>query len=138
MDTNSLITEYLEYLEHSCGFAIRTLKVHKRVCNVWDQFLSTKINKVTEATPADIIDYIDFRQQAGKIKNATISVVPTKQCGSIISISYISCLLAAHSEKPGVYKVKQGSIPKPALLCRDYRRGESSALLCGSFLLRLI
>ena len=22
MDTNSLITEYLEYLEHSCGFAI--------------------------------------------------------------------------------------------------------------------
>ena len=73
MDTNSLITEYLEYLEHSCGFAIRTLKVHKRVCNVWDQFLSTKINKVTEATPADIIDYIDSRQQTGKIKNATIS-----------------------------------------------------------------
>jgi site-specific recombinase XerD len=24
MDTNSLITEYLEYLEHSCGFAIRS------------------------------------------------------------------------------------------------------------------
>jgi hypothetical protein len=48
-------------------------------------------------------------------------VVPTKQCGSIILISYISCLLAAHSEKPGVYKVKQGNIPKPALLCRDYR-----------------
>jgi hypothetical protein len=48
-------------------------------------------------------------------------VVPIKQCGSIISISYISCLLAAHGEKPGVYKVKQGSILKPALLCRDYR-----------------
>jgi len=47
-------------------------------------------------------------------------VVPTKQCWSIISMSYISYLLAAHSEKTGVYKVKQGSIPKPALLCRDY------------------
>ena len=47
-------------------------------------------------------------------------VVPTKQCGSIISISYIACLLAAHSEKSGVCKVKQGSILKPALLCRDY------------------
>lgn len=70
---NSLITEYLEYLEHSCGFAIRTLKLHKRVCKAWDQFLSIKMNKVAEATPADIIDYIDSRQQSGKIKNATIS-----------------------------------------------------------------
>jgi len=74
MDTNSLITEYLEYLERSCGFAIRTLKLHKRVCKVWDQFLSTKMNKqLTEATPANLIDYIDFRQQTGRIKNATIS-----------------------------------------------------------------
>ena len=72
MDTNSLITEYLEYLEHSCGFAIRTLKLHKRVCNIWDQFLSTKAS-IVEATPTNLIDYIDFRQQSGKIKNATIS-----------------------------------------------------------------
>jgi integrase/recombinase XerC len=74
MDTNRLIAEYLEYLEHSCGFAIRTLKLHKRVCKAWDQFLSTKMNKqLTQATPADLIDYIDSRQQTGKIKNATIS-----------------------------------------------------------------
>ena len=32
----------------------------------------------------------------------------------------MSCLLAEHSEKSGVYKVKQGSITKPALFCRDY------------------
>ncbi len=52
MDTNSLITEYLEYLEHSCGFAIRTLKLHKRVCKAWDQFLSTKASKqLVGATP---------------------------------------------------------------------------------------
>ena len=39
-----------------------------------NQFLSTKRSKqVTEATPADLIDYIDFRQQTGRIKNATIS-----------------------------------------------------------------
>ena len=56
MNTNSLITEYLEYLERSCGFAIRTLKLHKRVCKVWDQFLNTKMNKVTKATPVDLIN----------------------------------------------------------------------------------
>jgi hypothetical protein len=28
--------------------------------------------------------------------------------------------MAAHSAKSGVYKVKQDSISKPALLCRDY------------------
>jgi len=54
-------------------------------------------------------------------KFADNPVVPTKQCGSIISISYILYLMAAHSAKSGVYKVKQGSISKPALLCRDYQ-----------------
>jgi len=47
-------------------------------------------------------------------------VVPTKQCRSIISTSYISQLLAARSVKSGVYKARQGGISKPALLCRDY------------------
>jgi len=47
-------------------------------------------------------------------------VVPTKQCRSIISISYISQLLAARGVKSGVYKARQGDITKPALLCRDY------------------
>jgi len=28
--------------------------------------------------------------------------------------------MAAYREKSGVYKVKQGGILKPALLCRDY------------------
>ena len=47
-------------------------------------------------------------------------VVPTKQCGSIISRGYISWLLVAHGEKSGVYKAKKVDIFKPALLCRDY------------------
>jgi hypothetical protein len=46
--------------------------------------------------------------------------VPTKQCDSTISISYISWLLAAHGEKSGVYKARWGDISKPALLCKDY------------------
>jgi len=46
-------------------------------------------------------------------------VVPAKQYGSIISMSYISYILAAHSKKTDVYKVTQGSISKSALLCRD-------------------
>ena len=52
-------------------------------------------------------------------------VVPTKQCGAIISISYILWLLLTHNEKSGVCKVIQGGILKSALLCRDYRRSES-------------
>jgi len=32
--------------------------------------------------------------------------------------SYTSYFLAAHSEKLGIYKIKQGGISKPALLCR--------------------
>jgi len=49
-------------------------------------------------------------------------VVPTKQCGSIISKGYISWLLVAHGEKSGVYKAKKVDIFKPALLCRDYQK----------------
>jgi hypothetical protein len=45
------------------------------------------------------------------------AVVPTKQCRSIISISYILWLLAARGEKSGGYKARQGGISKPALLC---------------------
>jgi hypothetical protein len=54
------------------------------------------------------------------MKDAIFSVVPTKQCRSIISISYTLWLLAARGEKSGVYKARQGGISKPALLCRDY------------------
>ena len=47
-----------------------------------------------------------------------VLAVSTKLCELIISISYISCLLTAHSEKSDVYKITQSSIPKSALLCR--------------------
>jgi hypothetical protein len=57
-------------------------------------------------------------------------VVPTKQCGSIISTSYISWLLAAHGEKLGGCKTKQGGISKPALLCRDYLSPRGGELTC--------
>ena len=50
-----------------------------------------------------------------------IRVVPTKQCGSIISIGYMSWSLAVHGEKSGVYKAIKVGIFKPALLCRDYQ-----------------
>jgi len=36
--------------------------------------------------------------------------------------------MAAYREKSGVYKVKQGGILKPALLCRDYRSSLSLTL----------
>jgi len=59
-------------------------------------------------------------------------VVPTKQCGSIISISYILWHLLTHNEKSGVCKVIQGGIFKPALLCMDYPEPISC---CGLLLL---
>ena len=62
-----------------------------------------------------IISYV-----TDEIEKVRLLVVPTKQCRSIISISYISQLLAARGVKSGVYKARQGDIPKPALLCRDY------------------
>jgi hypothetical protein len=59
------------------------------------------------------IYYIDFQ------------VVPTKQCRSIISGSYILQLLAARGVKSGIYKAIQGGISKPALLCMDYRLSDN-------------
>jgi len=50
-----------------------------------------------------------------------VPATPAKQCGSIISRGYTSWLLAAHGEKSGVCKAREGGISKPALLCRDYK-----------------
>ena len=64
------------------------------------KWIKAKINMITKQPPL-------------------LLVVPAKQYGSIISMSYISYILAAHSKKTDVYKVTQGSISKSALLCRD-------------------
>jgi hypothetical protein len=61
-----------------------------------------------------------FIQQNPILSQDKCLVVPTKQCRSIISISYILWFLAARGEKSGVYKARQGGISKPELLCRDY------------------
>jgi len=59
-------------------------------------------------------------------------IVSTKQCGSIISTSYILWLLVAHSEKLGVYKVQQGRYYQnhcfvgTILFCWDYLNLNSS------------
>jgi len=74
MNHNSLITEYLEYLERMCGFGVRTLKRHQRVCGVWKNFLSKKKNKhIIEAMPEDLLAYIEFRQETGRVKHTTLS-----------------------------------------------------------------
>jgi hypothetical protein len=58
-------------------------------------------------------------------------VVPTKQCRSIMSTSYILWLLTARGEKSGDYKARQGGISKPALLCRDYPKMGSYLWACA-------
>jgi len=71
---NPAIDEYIEYLENMCGFAIRTIKQHQRVCRLWIKFLSKMENKeLFMAEPMDILDFIGFRQKQGKVKNVTIS-----------------------------------------------------------------
>ena len=74
MSENSLISEYLGYLERMCGFSARTLKRHKRVCGVWKNFLNREKNKaILEGVPADLLAYIDFRQEIGRVSNTTLS-----------------------------------------------------------------
>lgn len=74
MDSNSLVAEYLEYLERMCGFSARTLKQHKRFCGLWETFLRKRDDKdILEAVPADLLAYIDFRQKSGRVSNTSIS-----------------------------------------------------------------
>lgn len=74
MSENSLISEYLGYLERMCGFSARTLKQHKRVCNLWKNFLGKKKDKpIIEAVPADLLAFIKFRQKTDTVSNTTLS-----------------------------------------------------------------
>ena len=68
---DSISSEYLDYLKRMCGFSIRTLKRHKRMCTVWQDFLAKKDRGLLEATPVDFLDFIKLRQ--GQVKNATIA-----------------------------------------------------------------
>jgi len=71
---NNIINEYIGYLENMCGFARGTLKQHLRICKLWTEFLtSTRNKKLFTAEPVDLLDYIEFRQRSGKVKNVTIS-----------------------------------------------------------------
>ena len=74
MDSNSLVTEYLEYLERMCGFSARTLKQHKRFCGLWENFLRKRDDKdILEVAPVDLLAYVDFRQKSGRVSNTSIS-----------------------------------------------------------------
>ena len=46
--------------------------------------------------------------------------------------------MAAYREKSGVYKVKQGGILKPALLCRDYPTYPTLTMVLGSNKMELV
>jgi len=57
-----------------CGFSARTLKRYKRVCGAWENFLNREKNKaILEAVPADLLAYIEFRQEIGRVSNTTLS-----------------------------------------------------------------
>lgn len=64
-------SEYLGYLERMCGFSIHTLKRHKRICTLWQDFLAEKNKKLLEAIPVDFLDFIEFRHR--QVNNATIA-----------------------------------------------------------------
>ncbi len=72
---NDIVNEYIGYLENMCGFAKRTIKQHLRICKLWMEFLnSSAVNKkLLNATPMDLLAFITFRQEKGRVKNVTIS-----------------------------------------------------------------
>ncbi len=71
---NNIVNEYIEYLENMCGFVKRTVKQHLRICRLWINFLnSTGNKKILTAEPMDLLHFITFRQEKGKVKNVTIS-----------------------------------------------------------------
>jgi site-specific recombinase XerD len=73
MNTDSIIADYLNYLDHMCGFAQRTINKHKRVCTTWEEFLSqSEHNHILDATPTHLLNFIHYRQRVGKIKNTCI------------------------------------------------------------------
>lgn len=74
MNTDNIITEYLGYLERMCGFAPRTLAKHNRMCTIWKNFLNKTGNKsLMDAGPADLLEFIEFRQKSCRVKNTSIS-----------------------------------------------------------------
>jgi len=73
MNTDSIIADYLTYLDHMCGFAQRTINKHKRVCTIWQEFLTqNEHNDIVDAKPAHLLTFINYRQCVGKIKNTCI------------------------------------------------------------------
>ena len=73
MNTDSFIADYLTYLDYMCGFAQRTINKYKRVCTLWEEFLTkSEHNDILHATPAHLLAFINYRQNVGKIKNACI------------------------------------------------------------------
>ena len=73
MNTYSIIADYLNYLDHMCGFAQRTINKHKRVCTLWQEFLTQSEHKdILHAKPAHLLAFIHYRQLVGKIKNTCI------------------------------------------------------------------
>ncbi len=67
--SHSLIEDYLNYLKQMCGFALPTLKQHKRICSNWVLFL--KGRTIYEAGPSDFIGFIELRSH--QVSNSTIA-----------------------------------------------------------------
>jgi|AntAceMinimDraft_9_1070365.scaffolds.fasta_scaffold20152_1 site-specific recombinase XerD len=68
---DGILSEYLGYLKRMCGFSIRTLKRHERICTIWQDFLAEKNKKLLEAIPVDFLDFIELRHW--QVNNATIA-----------------------------------------------------------------
>jgi site-specific recombinase XerD len=74
MSIIELLEKYIDYLKNICGFTVRTLKQHQRICKLWFSFLSEVIEQpVLNAVPADILKYIEVRQGSGIVNNTSIS-----------------------------------------------------------------
>lgn len=68
---NKAITQYFLYLEQMCGFTVRTIKYHRRICTLWIMFLEEKGKGIGAADSTDFLCYIETRTK--KVKNASLA-----------------------------------------------------------------
>ncbi|MCP4578180.1 MAG: site-specific integrase, partial [Deltaproteobacteria bacterium] len=65
------ISEYLSYIKELCGFAVRTVMKHKRICGIWKSFLDSRPRRIRGVAPQDLLDFIEYRGK--RVKRSTLA-----------------------------------------------------------------
>lgn len=73
MKEKNIIEEHLTYLEQVRNFTHNTMRKHRQICFQWEKFLTAeRSNQLTEATPEDLLAWVEYRQVEVGVQDATI------------------------------------------------------------------